>query len=58
MGGILNMKIEKINKVYSCCGQYLAPTKSVENNKIYCPRCNQLLTTPIKCPSIVIFKKS
>lgn len=49
------MKIEKLNKVYVCCGQYIAPMKSYKG-KVTCPRCGQILTDTIKFPSINIVK--
>lgn len=50
------MKYEKIKKVYSCCGQYIAPSGKALEHDIKCPRCGQVLTTPIKCPHIVLVK--
>lgn len=50
------MKSEKASKVFSCCGQYLVPTKAVADKKIICPRCGEVQKVPIKCPNIVIFK--
>lgn len=50
------MKLEKSSKVYICCGQYIATTKATSNKKITCPRCNKVLNTSVKFPSILIAK--
>ena len=51
------MTYETSPKVFSCCGQYIAPTKSVCVRTIKCPRCHKILKNPIKYPSIVIVKQ-
>lgn len=50
------MKYEKVEKLYVCCGQYIAPTASASKKKIYCPRCGEQLSKPIKLPCVVIVK--
>lgn len=51
------MKSEKINRVYSCCGQYIAVKKSLGDQKVSCPRCGNVLTVPLRIPTIVLFYK-
>lgn len=51
------MMYEQSPKVYSCCGQYIAPTKSVCVRKIKCPRCGKVQDKPLKFPKIVIVKQ-
>lgn len=50
------MKYEECTTVYSCCGQYIAPTKAVKDCTIKCPRCGKKQTNPIKVPMILIVK--
>ena len=50
------MKYEKVEKLYVCCGQYIAPTASASKKKIKCPRCDKTLSKPIKLPSVIIVK--
>lgn len=51
------MKYESIKKVYSCCGQYLAPSDKAAEEAVICPRCGATLTKPIECPHIVVVRK-
>lgn len=50
------MKYEKVEKLFVCCGQYIAPTASASKKKIKCPRCDKELTNTIKLPVVVIVK--
>lgn len=50
------MKIEKLKKVYVCCGQYIAPLSSYKG-PIKCPRCDAILDKEIIFPIINIVKK-
>lgn len=50
------MKYEKSQRVFACCGQYIALTNAIKDKQIKCPRCGNILKTPIKCPQIMIVK--
>lgn len=50
-------KYEKSKKVYSCCGQYFACTNATSKDKLYCPRCGQLMDKPITLPVVNIVKQ-
>ena len=52
------MKYENAQKVFVCCGQYIALTNAIKNKQIKCQRCGNILKTPIECPHIVIVKNS
>ena len=49
------MKYEKSKRVYVCCGQYVVLTNAIKTN-VKCPRCGNILKTPIKNPQITIVK--
>lgn len=49
------MKSEKIQKVYNCCGQYIAPLKNYKG-KVICPRCGTELKTGYRYPAITVLK--
>lgn len=51
------MKSENANRVFSCCGQYIAVTKAAADVKIICPRCGASLNAPLKVPRILIITK-
>lgn len=50
------MKYEKCEKVFSCCGQYIVPTKAVSDKNIYCPRCGRRQVKSINLPNVLIVK--
>ena len=52
------MVIEKCNKLYVCCGRYIATLDSVKNNKICCPICGEVLNKSISLPIVLIAKRS
>ena len=52
------MKYEKSQRVFVCCGEYIALTNAVKDKQIKCSRCGSILKKPIDCPHIVIVKSS
>ena len=50
------MKLVKSNKLYVCCGQYIAILDSVKNEKICCPICGEVLNKSIDLPIVLIAK--
>ena len=50
------MKYEKSQRVFVCCGQYIALTNAIKDKQIKCPRCGNILKTPIEYPQIMIVK--
>lgn len=52
------MVYEESTKVYVCCGQYIVPTKAVENRKIVCPRCGMAQSKTCDSPKRILIVKA
>ena len=52
------MKIVKSNKLYVCCGKYVAILDSVKDENVYCPRCGCKLEKNIELPIVLVAKRS
>lgn len=48
------MKSEPSNKVYACCGQYIAVMKSAATTKVICPRCGKEQKLPCTAPKTIL----
>lgn len=46
-------KYTSAEKVFSCCGQYIAVSKGVKGD-IICPRCGKKHNASLKVPNILI----
>lgn len=51
------MKYEQCDKVFACCGKYIAPTKATKDKTIKCPTCKKVLKAPLQIPKIIIVKE-
>ena len=51
------LKINKCDRLYVCCGQYIATLESVKNENVYCPRCGSKLTNKLELPIVLIAKR-